>query len=519
MPTGDALALAVTGGLSAALALFLRLFIHIGKTPSGVDTWYFLTYARELRRTWRMPVRLQTYLLQDEEQSYPPLFPIFLALLPGRLLERYYWLVSPITDCVHLLFLHFVAYKISASVPAATVASLIYAVTPQLVSETRSLNSRAFGALMQSIAFMALFRFVVGGEVWPWLPAALVLATGVFLSHSLTAISFGVTCVVLSVALQDARFLLVALAAPVLAVAVTRGLYVRGVLGHLQSARFWRRRRYQKQANQVFDSPLYGTASGSAATEPQSTSPSRLTAVRLIGENPFILSVLGAVVLGYLPIFWEPWSAMMFWWTIGVFGWAILTTFAPVLRVFGPGYLYIKTSTFPTAYTLGALVIGSTAQFNPLSAGVALTLPAFAASLAGLAYFYRYIHTRRTEHTATAPPGLQAATQYLASLDCERFACLPTMYADYIAYHTGKQVLWGGHSGDPERLDGFYPVITRPLEQFFQQYQIEYFILDLDYARLDRLRLSRYVTPACKFDRFEVFRVTLPPAGDQPFVP
>jgi hypothetical protein len=274
----------------------------------------------------------------------------------------------------------------------------------------------------------------------------------------------------------------------------------------------------------VLDSPIYGDGRprpdslGSAA--PSSTVRAQ---ARLVGENPFVLALLAAALLGQQGSISHPWATAwgtaMFWWATGVFGWALLTTFAPLLRVFGPGYLYIKTSTFPTAYTLGALVVGGST--HPLSPGMGplmtrellVALAGFPASMFSLWYFYRYIKTRKSEHTATAPPGLQSAARYLASLPGKSFACLPTMYADYLAYQTGKRVLWGGHSGDPARLDGFYPVISRPLQEFFLEYRVDYFILDLDYVELDLLALDGYVQPLRQFERFCVFQVLVPEPG------
>ena len=60
------------------LALYLRLRIFIGTRPGGVDTWYYLASAEALRAQKRLPINLP----HDEKESYPPVFPLFLALLP-----------------------------------------------------------------------------------------------------------------------------------------------------------------------------------------------------------------------------------------------------------------------------------------------------------------------------------------------------------------------------------------------------------------------------------------------------
>src|SRR5262245_5955544 len=121
------LAAVLTAVLLTAVALVLRTLVHWRRTPGGDDTWYFLAYADAVRRKPPFDVRLPQYLLQDERQSYPPLFPMLLALAPGRWLRRWFWIVSPAIDCVHLLFLYFVCYRITSSTAIASLAAAAYA--------------------------------------------------------------------------------------------------------------------------------------------------------------------------------------------------------------------------------------------------------------------------------------------------------------------------------------------------------------------------------------------------------
>src|SRR5919199_450749 len=94
-------------------------------------------------------IGLPQYLLHDSTESYPAVFPLFLATLPQAWLRRYFWLVSPLIDSVQLLLLYLLSFRLTDSVVAAGTAGLIYAVTPQLISETRNLNGRAFASLLQ----------------------------------------------------------------------------------------------------------------------------------------------------------------------------------------------------------------------------------------------------------------------------------------------------------------------------------------------------------------------------------
>jgi len=74
----EAMAFMLVGLGLVGLALYLRLRIFIGTRPGGVDTCYYLASAEALRAQKRLPISLP----HDEKESYPPVFPLFLALLP-----------------------------------------------------------------------------------------------------------------------------------------------------------------------------------------------------------------------------------------------------------------------------------------------------------------------------------------------------------------------------------------------------------------------------------------------------
>lgn len=75
-------------------------------------------------------------------------------------------------------------------------------------------------------------------------------------------------------------------------------------------------------------------------------------------------------------------------------------------------------------------------------------LACLALSLGAIALFYFYTRSQPTEMTATAPEGLNAAAEALRHMPGDGVLVLPFMCADYVAYASGKQVLWGGHCGD-----------------------------------------------------------------------
>src|SRR5205823_10954235 len=114
-------------------------------------------------------------------------------------------------------------------------------------------------------------------------------------------------------------------------------------------------------------------------------------AVRVLGENPFILAML------VTPIPNNVWAVHMYWWAVAILVWSLLTTFGGPLRILGPGFHYMKTSVFPTAYVLSVTVNIEEGGFSAAGLGLVISV---IASFAALAYFYRVMARRETEHTA-----------------------------------------------------------------------------------------------------------------------
>ena len=80
------------------------------------------------------------------------------------------------------------------------------------------------------------------------------------------------------------------------------------------------------------------------------------------------------------------------------------------------------------------------------------------------------------------------------------------MYADYIAYDANKSVVWGGHSGNLDKFEEFFPVLRQPIEYFFDRYQVDYLVLDLQYTTPDRLGISERVSTIREFGSIVVYQ-------------
>ena len=485
------------GAAIAGAAFLVRTVVHVGRTPGGVDTWYYLAYAAAFRRRPSLDVRLPQYLLQDEKQSYPPLFPSLLAVLPERWLDRGYWAVAPLVDCVHLLLLYAVTFRLTNSVAVGAIAAATYAFTPHLISETRSLTPRPFGALLHTAAVLLMFKWLASGDL-RWAVLAAFAGALLFLSSAALAVAYAFVCVSLTAVLGDPRCTLCGAVALLLAFVLSRGHMASVVRNYLHAVAYWRRNRRQYGADPVRNSPLYGGASLSGPAH-HSGFLGRTTLqllARLLGESPFLIA-LPFVVYGN-----TAWGRRLYAWAVALVVLAIVATVVPPLRAFGPGRSYMKAAIFPTAFTLAYGIGGAGGLFRPL--GI-LVLACLGVSLAAIFFFVVYVRRRPTEQTVSLPAGLMDAVSALRSSPRGSVFVLPYMYADFTCYRSGQPVVWGGHCGDLRRLEWVAPVIARPLPDLFRDLDVRYVLLDSRYARVSDLRLDEAVSALRSSDGFELY--------------
>ena len=483
-----------------ALAFFARTAVLLGREPGGVDAWYYLCYARAIRKRPGLRVELPQYLLQDLEQSYAPVFPSLLALLPDRVLARSFWAISPGIDCLTLTLLFLLALKLTAAPTVALVAALAYAVSPTLISETRALSPRSFGVFLHAISLVLLMRANMGIPHWSWTAGALLAGALLFLSSATAMASYLFVAASLSIAFFDPGYILIALAAMGVAYGISFGHLGRVFANYGHAVRYWMRRRKDFGAHPILDSPIYGgprAPLGGGRREPgflgQGFGPQML---RLLGENPFILVLPLAHPSG------GPWPVALFVWAASLSAFAVIATVVWPLRAFGPGRNYMKSAIFPTAYVLAASIGGPSGLLKP--AGLA-TLAALGASTVSVLFFLVYMRNKKNELTAHVPHGLRALATRLSSLPEGGVVCLPGGYSDYITYRTQRPVLWGSHSGSLEKFELVGPVWRERVETAARRFGVRYLIVERTWVDPKVLALDEGCTLLAQEDDFDLY--------------
>ena len=460
---------AITGICLFSLALGMRVYPHLKRSPGGVDAWYFLSYIRELKRTKRFPVKLPRYLMDIEEQWYPPGFPLLLALLPTNFLYKCHWLISPLIDCLQLLLLYVFTLITTGSLFAALIASVVYAVTYTLISENLNMNSRSLGAIVEVALMLCIFRYIDTAQWW-WLMVSLVMGAVLLLTHKMATQCFVFTMLFLTLIESRLAYITLTIGIVIFTLVVSGGFYYKVLLSHIDILLFWRRNLHNLGAHQILESPIYkGELSVDTKAYRPGTTGLFLNVRRVLSHNFFLVPLLISPFVGY--------NVDRFcWWAISTYILALVTTLFGPLRFLGEGYKYLKMAAFPTAYVLSRGFTDTYHWVLILSIGVAVLI-----NFKLIVRLYKLLRAKNIGE-ATTSRALSEAVQFIGRLPQGVVLCVPQTYPDYVVYHTNHKVLWGTHSGGFSLVEDFFPVLRKPLEYFIEQYHVSYILLNKDYV-------------------------------------
>ncbi len=464
--------IAELGALAAvAAAFFLRAVFIRRRGAERVDEYYWRLIARAARLNRRPPYVLPgKYLLEEENQYYPPLFGFVLSFVPERwIAARGPWL-SHLPDA--LLIVAALAVLPSAGVGAARIAAFVavLVLAPAWTVYSAQLNPRSFGNLFFSAAMilqvLAAGAPDTGAAAALWAGAA-VSAALVVLSHKMTTQLMLVLWPFWAWALGAWEAALIPPAGIFIAALVTGPRFAaRQWQAHADIVSFWHRHWRELGLHGFRHSPVYGdpAAGRSGAYHQPGLAGARSHLVTIAGYAPFNLALVPLLIAGNgLP-------AWLWIWFGGTYAWAGLTLFVPALKCFGGGHLYAANAVVPGAIAWG-FVLGSPtpAVFALFAAGAGLTM---------VALWVAWVRGRDRD-----PATRHAIEALIAALPTEpaRIAAFPLAAIEEIAFKTPHAVLWGAHSYGFDRLTPVFPVVTRQLSETLLRYRVDWLAWDEAY--------------------------------------
>lgn len=463
--------------LNGFLISFVGFYLRIRKKDQGVDSWYYLSCVQEFKKSKKIPIKLSNYILDIEEQWYPPGFIIFLSIFSLDFLKKYQSLISPLIDSLQLAFIYFFSYFVTSNITIAVFAGLIYALTYTLVVENSNLNSRGFGSFLFSLTLIFLYEFIISQNIW-WLVAVIIFGFFLLMSHKMATQALVFLLFGLAGVFYDWRYLAILGAIFLAAFIFSKGFYWKILKGHKEILMFWKKNLAKLRAHQLYHSPIYGKNNKTEkkiypAFHQEGMRGFLMHAKRLLGHNPWIVFIL------FLPFSLGNCSFLinfLFSWLFLIYFLIVLTTYFLPLRFLGEGYKYIKFTILPQSLLIAALITRN------YSFWWLFLLIAFISLYAILKVFKPVPKTKNET--------LEEMINVIKKSPADGIMCLPASLSDLITFFTEKKVLWGTHSSGWDKIEEFFPVLQKPIEYFFEKYNLNFLVIAKEFIEVKDLNLS-----------------------------
>jgi len=452
----------VVGIIIFALSFVIRVALIWRHRHRGCDAYYFLLSSEVFKKKRRIPIVLpKVYALEEQEQWqwYPPGFSIFLSLLSRRLLEKYYWIISPAIDSFIAAVLAVIVAVMSGYPYMGFAAGIFYAMNTASMVDCTSLNSRALGALLFAATMLCIIGTILG-TYW------LIVFVAVFgfmllMTHKLSSQLLYFLLPFMAVALWDWKPLAILAVIVLTAYIASKGFMVKIWRGQYDILAFWRKYWGELGAHQIYGSPMYDNlASHDKGRVHLKGLRGFWKSMSYMGMNAFILVVIWPAV-HYRDL--SGFDTLMLWWVVGTYALAVLTQFVPVFRFAGEGYRYLKLAAFPVCY-LAAIPFLYGYLWQPI--GIYFLL--VAAALLVSVFLVWKLFWFMSSSTATSIPfidtGLGELIKRLKKPDVKRILCVPESVADAVGYYCRKPVLRGTHNVPFQRVIPFFPTHKLPLD-------------------------------------------------------
>lgn len=493
-------ALVITIGL---LCFVWRLLPLVKKPHAGCDAYYFLLCREVFQKEKKIPIVLPNYyVLEYREQWYPPGFVVFLSFIPSKILDRYYWCVSPFLDSMICVFLFVFVGLSSGSLAAALFGSLTYVFSPAVIPETQSLTSRQLGALLMSISMVSGIFFATTANPW-CLVGASAAAVLLLMTHKFSAQAWALSLCLMGMLSWNGSFGLVVVSGVAGAMAVSKGFYWKVLKSHWDYVSFWSRKWPYLGGHQIEDSPVYGKKeqmSGSGRVY-RGAEKEKLRFVRgFLGQNPYGLIFPATLVYGVLGgIEVERESIHVAIWGVVVLGLGIGSYCVEALRGIGFGSQYGKL-----ALPAGVICMGYAYRLEELRFVVIFI---FLASLwQGGQYLMNVLMTKENGGWwAWDRERMAGVVEYVKGLEAPLIMCLPNNYCDLLVYHARIRVLWGGHGSPTANLEPLVPVLTEPVEEICRKHEVTHLLIDNRFVHAGRIGMDRQ--PVWSEGNLEIYRM------------
>ena len=474
----------------------------------GVDHWYWLLCAEDIRKRRRLPPRLPYFMLEIEEQWYPPLYAALLALLPMKVLERHAGKISQLLDLMQGLLISFSVLWASGSTIVAFLAGFSYIIAFFPMSYNFQLQPRGLANFLLTLITLGLWFYLDTGNMALW-GVILILSVVLLFFHKMTVQMWVVYLVGFGLWAWNLEVLLLLPASLLLALLVSKGFYMRMLKAHWDIVSFWNENIDFIGAHQYYDSPVYHKGT-SPSTHRKRKGLNRLLLRLMLIPYYNIFAPLLLPPLAYYAISHPQGKLVSFlWvWLAITYLWAFLTTLLPFFKALGAGALYTYQSFFPMFVLLGLSI--PTVPVRLQWGLYALWAAGFVISMVQWEKYCKSISRSKTEAIGE---DLREVLGYLKQLPKDGVFCIPFRLADGTAYWTRKKVFWGGHSyGFHELLKPYFPIMREEVKKTLKKKPLNYLLYWRNYLKslrdmdLEEGSDIRYLFGKGEYELYEIIK-------------
>ncbi len=473
----------------------------------GVDHWYWLLCAEDVKRRRRLPPRLPYFMLEIEEQWYPPLFAGLLALLPMRWLRDHGGKISQLVDVLHGLIIFLAVLWLSNSLVIAFLSGLSYHVAWFPLTYNTQLQPRGLANLLLTLAMGGLWFYINTGSFGIW-AGVLVISVILLFLHKMTVQMWVIYLLGFGVWAWDWKILFLIPASVFLALIVSKGFYIKILKAHWDIISFWHENIRFLGSHQYYESTLYRKEEFvSTAFHQPGWHHQMRKLLSLFKYNAFVLVL---PVLAYHAIYQTQGRLEKFLWMwLGMtYLWTLLTTFIPYFLALGTGHYYLYQTFFPLFLLAGLSIRSMT---------VCLQSWLFAFWGTGLVYSFvrweKYCRSISLHKTATVGKDLKEVLDYLKELPKDGIFCIPFQLPDGAAYWSRKKVFWGGHSyGFHALLKPYFPIMREDVKEILKSKPLSYLLFWRGYLKslkdigLEEKKDIRFLFGKGEYELYEVIK-------------
>ena len=435
----------------------------------GVDNWYWLLCIEDVKKNRRIPARLPYFMLEIEEQWYPPLYSFFMSFIPLEVLKKSGGRVAQFSDLLTGVIIYFGVLWLSDSIPLAFISGFSYIIAFLPLNYSNQLQPRGLANALLSLVVLGLWFYTRTGSLVVW-SGILVISVIILFLHKMTTQIWWVYLLGFGIWARDLTLPILLPASIFLAIIISKGFYIKVLKAHWDIVTFWNENIQHLGSHQYYESPQYWKEGFvSTAVHQKGLSHQVRKLWSLLVNNIFILLLPVCI---YFNLFHShnDFESFLWWWLCLTYLWAFLTTFVPYLKALGAGILYLYQSFLPLFLIVTLLVLDMPLNFQwPLFILWAVGL------ILSVAQWEKYCRSVAHQKTGVLQEELGEVLNYLKEQPKDGVFCIPFTLPDVTAYWTQKKVFWGGHGyGFHSYLKPYFPIMRENVLETLREKHLHY---------------------------------------------